>query len=146
MVKIVVVNPAEWIDKVRPMLDENWHETGFDFPFDPDVAFYQLLYDREMAFAVGAFDGDNVVGYCTVMVVSHPHNPSVKIASNDGMFVLPKYRNGLTSGRIIKFAEAQAKHMGATRFTWHCRSGTAFADMLQRKGYKPVDIVVMRDL
>lgn len=146
MVKIAIVNPAEWIDKVRDLLNDNWKETGFDFDFNPDVEFYQVLYDRGMAFAAGAFDDDVVVGYCTVMLAPHPHNPAIKIAANDGMFVLPSYRNGLTSGRIIKAAEARAKEMGATRFTWHCRSGTAFADMLQRKGYKPVDIVVMRDL
>ena len=45
MARVQVVNPAELIDKFRPLIQSNWAETGFDFPFDPDVEAYDRLWD-----------------------------------------------------------------------------------------------------
>lgn len=146
MVRVAIVNPAEWLDSVRSLLDANWQETGFDFEFKPDVETYRKLHDAGLMFAVAAFIDSCIVGYCTVTVVGHPHNPSVKVASNDALFVMAEYRNGLLPGRIMTTAVREARRRGASRFTWHCRAGTDFADMLLRHGYKPVDIVVMKEI
>ena len=145
-VELRIINPAEWIPRVRDLLAENWAETGFDFPFAPDVAAYQRLWDAGMVFAVGAFDGDMVAGYCTVTVTPHPHNMAVVVAANDALFVRPQYSNGLTAGRLILAAEREASRRGAGRFTWHCRAGTPLAGMLERRGYTPVDQVVMKEI
>lgn len=146
MTRIAIVNPAEWIPQIGDLLAANWAETGFDFPFAPDVAAYQRLYDAGLVFAVAALDGDSVVGYCTVVITPHPHNPTHIVAANDALFVAPAYRNGLTAGRLLKTVEAEAKRRGAARMLWHCRAGTDLADMLVRHGYAPIDIVVMKEL
>ena len=83
---------------------------------------------------------------CTVVVVPHPHNPAVVVASNDALFVAPAWRSGLVAGRLIRTAEREAKARGAHRFTWHCRAGTGLASMLARRGYTPVDQVVMKEI
>ena len=145
-VELRIVNPAEWIPRVRDLLAANWAETGFDFPFDPDVGAYQRLYDKGMVFAVGAFDGDAVVGYCAVTVAAHAHNPAVLVAGNDALFVAPAWRNTMVAGKLVRAAEAEASRRGATRFTWHCRAGTPLASMLARRGYTPVDQVVMKEI
>ena len=145
-VELRIINPAEWIPRVRDLLAANWAETGFDFPFDPDVGAYQRLYDRGMVFAVGAFDGDAVVGYCSVTVVAHAHNPAVLVAGNDALFVAPAYRNGLTAVRLMQESEAEAKRRGASRFTWHCRAGTPLIATLERRGYKLADQLVMKEI
>lgn len=146
MVRVAIVNPADVITSMRDLVDANWQETGFDFEFDPDVETYRKLHDAGLMFAVAAFVDGCIVGYCSVAVMGHPHNPSVKVASNDALFVKAEYRNGLLPGRIITTAVQEAKQRGASRFTWHCRAGTDFADMLLRHGYKPVDIVVMKEI
>lgn len=146
MTTIAIVNPAEWMPKVADLLEANWAETGFDFPFSPDIDAYQRMFDAGVIFAVAAMDRDRVVGYCTVVVVPHMHNPSVVVASNDALFVVPEYRHGLVAGRLIVAAEAEAKRRGAQRFTWHCRAGTNLSDMLCKHGYMPVDNVVMKGL
>ncbi|MFJ1253413.1 GNAT family N-acetyltransferase [Cupriavidus sp. CuC1] len=146
MTRIAIVNPAEWIPRIGDLLAANWAETGFDFPFAPDVEGYGRAFDAGLVFAVAALDGESVVGYCTVVVTPHPHNPAVLIAGNDALFVDPAYRNGLTTGRLLKAVEAEAKARGAVRMLWHCRAGTPLADMLTRHGYAPVDIVVMKEL
>ena len=146
MARVQVVNPAELIDRNRPLIQSNWAETGFDFPFDPDVEAYGRLWDAGYAFAVAAFVGDEVVGYAVITVVPHPHNPAVIVAANDALFVAPAYRNGITSGRLILAAEAEAKRRGARKIIWHARAGTPLATMLQTHGYTPIDVCVGKDL
>lgn len=146
MPQLRIVNPAEYLPQVGALLAANWAETGFDFEFRPDVAAYQRLYDAGMCFAVGAFEGDEVLGYCTVTVVPHPHNPAVVVASNDALYVRPDHRRGLLAGRLIVTAEREARARGARRFTWHTRAGTDLAQVMQRHGYTPVDVVVMKEL
>ena len=146
MVSIAIVNPAEYMPAIRSMIEENWAETGMDFDFDPDVEMYRKMHDTGMLFAVAAFEGNDVVGYCTVAMMPHQHNPKILFAGNDALFVAPKHRNGLVPGRLIKTAEREAKRRGALRFSWHCRAGTQLADSLIRHGYQPVDIVVMKEI
>ncbi|WP_186425087.1 GNAT family N-acetyltransferase [Cupriavidus metallidurans] len=146
MTRIAIVNPAECIPAIGGLLADNWAETGFDFPFAPDVATYGRLFDAGMCFAVAALDGDAVIGYCTVVITPHAHNPAVIVAANDALFIAPEYRNGLAAGRVLKAAEAEAKRRGAARMLWHCRAGTDLAEMLMRHGYAPADIVVMKEL
>ena len=146
MTTTAILNPAEWIPRVGELLAANWAETGFDFPFSPDVAMYQRLFEVGIVFAVGAFKADELVGYCTVCVIPHMHNPTIVVASNDALFVTPAHRNGSAAGRLILAAEAEAKRRGASRFTWHCRADTPLAAMLTKHGYEPVDNVVMKGL
>ena len=141
-----IVNPADWIERAMPLLRQNWAETGFDFEFAPDVSAYQRLFDAGVVFGVGALDGQDVAGYCTVTVVRHPHNPAVVVASNDALFVKPEWRGGAVALRLIQAAESEAVRRGAMRFTWHTRAGTSLAAVLERRGYKPADVVVMKEL
>lgn len=143
---IRIVDPSEYMAQARELIAANWAETGFDFPFAPDEAAYAQLARMGMMFAVAAFDGDAIIGYCTVMVSPHMHNPAVVVAANDALFVAPAYRGGTAAARIIRAAEAEAAQRGAGRFLWHCRAGTTLAQVLTRHGYEPVDNVVMRTL
>lgn len=145
MARIELVNPAEYMPAVVQLMRDNWAETGFDFEFNPSIEAYQRLYDAGLMFALAAFDGDEVIGYCAMTVMGHLHNPDVTFASNDALYVRPDHR-GITSVRLIQAAEAEAKQRGASRFLWHTRAGTPMAAMLERRGYKPVDITVMKEL
>lgn len=146
MIKFEIVNPADWMDSIQEMLQANWAETGFDFEFNPDVYLYQQLHKVGMMFAVAALDDDKLIGYCNVAMVRHLHNQDVLCAANDALYVMPEYRKGLTAGRLILAAEKEAKSRGATKFSWHCRAGTPFADMLIKHGYKPADLVVVKGI
>lgn len=146
MPTITLCNPADQIVRLRPLLESNWAETGFDFPFDPDQKAYRSFYEAGIAFALVAEDRGEPIGYCCVMVVPHPHNPSVLCGSNDALFVAPECRGGPAAARLIHAAEEEAKRRGASYFTWHCRAGTQLACVLERHGYKPVDVVVMKGI
>ncbi len=141
-----LVNPADWIDAIRSLLADNWAETGFDFELAPDVARYGALHDAGALFALAALDGDEVVGYCTAVVGAHLFNPAVLVASHDALFVARKWRGGTVAARLIAAAEAEAKRRGASRFCWHTRAGTGMAAMLERRGYRPADVVVFKEI
>lgn len=124
----------------------NWAETGFDIPFAPDVEVYERAEAGNFWFAFAAYDGEKLVGYSSAWIWPHPFNPAVMFCSSEALYVKPAYRGGSVPGRLIKQTEKQAKEMGASRFLWHTRAGTPFAEMLIKRGYKDLDTVVMRKI
>lgn len=144
--RIAVVRPDEYADRVRPLAEAHWREVGFDFPFEPDVEAYQRLADAGVLFALVAFEGEEVLGYCTVVLSPHLFNRAIVVAASDALFVTGTARRSLVSGRLIHAAENEARTRGATRFAWHCRAGTPLAEMLKAHGYAAVDEVVARAL
>lgn len=146
MPTITLCNPAEQIARLRPLLEQNWAETGFGFPFAPSVEAYQRLYEAGVSFCVLAEEDGEPVGYCCVMVAPHPHNPDVIFGANDALFVAPSHRGRSTAARLIRAAEEEARRRGASHFTWHCRAGTPLAATLERHGYTPADVVMLKGL
>lgn len=147
MIRLNIENPAEIIVEAGEMLQDNWAETGFNFPFAPSAEMYQSMYDAGVMVAAVARDGaGQVIAYCSLVVMPHPHNPAVKLGANDALFVAKPHRGGSVTYRLLKFVEAAAKAMGATMFSWHTRAGTPFAAMLIKRGYTPADTIVMRAL
>ena len=146
MSRISIVQPIDHMHEVVELMRDNWAETGFDFDFDPSPEHYQRIVNCDAMFAIAAFDDEQIVGYCTMVVTPHLHNPAVIVASNDALFVAKPYRNGLTAGRLIKAAEEESKRRGASKVLWHTRAGTGLAAMLERRGYEAADIVVMKGI
>ena len=145
MIRIELVDPAKYMSSIKELMNENWAETGFDFEFNPSVEMYQKAVDAGVMFALAAIDGEQIVGYCTMLVGPHMHNQDIIAASNDALYVTKAYR-GMTSARLIKAAEEEAKRRGAIRVMWHTRAGTGLAAMLERRGYSPADVIVMKGL
>jgi len=145
MVRIDFADPAMVIPAITDLMIDNWSETGFDFEFRPSVDMYRHAVESGAMFVLVAAVGSEIVGYCSMFVHPHMHNPSVVMAANDALFVKKEYR-GIISGRLIRAAEAESKKRGATRVLWHTRSGTALAAMLERRGYTPADVVVMKEI
>ncbi|CAB4165243.1 NAT_SF domain containing protein [uncultured Caudovirales phage] len=145
MVSIDLADPAVIMPAITGLMIENWSETGFDFEFRPSVDMYRMAVESGVMFALAVTLGSEIIGYCTMMIHPHMHNPSVIIAANDALFVKKEYR-GIIGARLIRAAEAESKKRGATRVLWHTRAGTPFADMLSRRGYKPADVVVMKEI
>lgn len=79
---------------------------------------YEQYGEKSPSFAIVAYDdAGEVAGFCSVFVSLHQHTSEV-MATNDVLFVLPKYRSGLLAGRLFVRAEAEAKARGAVAFQW----------------------------
>lgn len=145
MSRIALVEPADVMPAINDLMRQNWEETGFGFEFKPSVETYQAIVDLGLMFVLAAFDGDEIVGYCTMVITNHMHNPCIKVAANDALFVRPD-RRGITAGRLIVAAEREAAKRGATRVMWHTRAGTNLANAFIKRGYATADIVVMKEI
>lgn len=139
-----ITHPAAVMDEVMPLVEKHWGETGFDFPLNPSKETYQLLHDVGAVYAVVVREDGKAIGYCSAIVMAHPHNREVIIASSDALFLDYPYRKGLVAGRLISKVVEIAKSKGAEMFAWHTRAGSPLAAMLHKRGYEPADDVVMR--
>lgn len=128
------------------LLGQNWGETGFDFTLQPDLSLYERMADAGLLIALGAFEGDALVGYSTAFCSPHHFNPDIVFCHSDALFVLPEHRAGGAGARLIVATETAAKARGAHRICWHTRAGTSLAAVLERRGYRPADIIVTRSL
>ena len=139
-------NAAAALIEARDLVEANWKETGFDIPLNPDPALYDMAEQANSWFGLAAYDGDKMIGYSSAWLMRHPFNPSVIFASSEALYVKPGYRSGTAPARLIKATEQEAKAIGAVRMMWHTRAGTRFADMLRRRGYEDLDVVVMKEI
>lgn len=148
MVRITVVDLEQWdilLPKAMTLMADNWQETGFDFAFEPSLDMYRNALKMGAMFALAATDGEELIGYCTMFLSKHMHNPSMVFAANDALFVTPN-RRGIVGARLIRAAESESKNRGASRVLWHTRAGTGLARTLERRGYRPADVVVMKEI
>jgi Acetyltransferase (GNAT) family len=145
VIRYELVNPADHMDSIRELMEANWAETGFDFPFNPSTQMYQAAVDAGVMFVMMAFDGDSIVGYCSMVVHPHMHNPDVIVAGNDALFVKREYR-GITGARLIRLAEHESKLRGATLVVWRTRAGTDLYKAFIKRCYKPAEIAVMKEI
>lgn len=132
--------------EARDIVAANWAETGFDMPFEPSVEFYEQAEAINAWFGLAAFDEGKLIGYSSAWLYRHPFNLSVVVGSSEALYIKPAYRHGTAAGRLIRATEQEAKKLGASRFMWHTRAGTPFADMLKRRGYEELDVIVMKEI
>lgn len=131
-IEVKIVDPIENFEQAVPLFQASWAETGFPFPFVPEDAkkFYSHVASLGMLFAAGAYDGDELVGYCIITIVPHPFNHSIRICNADGLFIFPDYRKGRVLASLMEAARIIGRKYGAHSVHWHAQANTEFARML----------------
>lgn len=131
-VEIKVVDPIVNFDAASQMLLDNWAESGTPMPFklEDTRRFYQHLAAVGMLFAVAAYEGTVLIGYCIVTIVPYPMNHSYFVCNADGLYIRPEYRSGLVLGRMMEAVRFLAKDNKARAIQWHAADGSPFVDML----------------
>ena len=124
---------------IRSLAEEHWQESGFKGALSWDAAL------GLPGFVVVSSKGKEVLGYVAVMVVPS-HLSGQLVAHSDATYMRPQSRGSLAAGKLLKAAEAEAASQGATEFHWHLRPGTPAADALTRRGYRPTDITLTKEL
>lgn len=146
MLTIREIQAAEHIGKVQRLLAENWAETGFNFDLCPDIEMVRRLQDADLLFVLGAFDDGELVGYSSALIAPHTYNPSIICCNSDALFVRRAWRKTSAGARLIAETERVAAEKGASRMLWHTRAGTPLAAALERRGYEPADVIVMKEI
>lgn len=142
--RVAEIQIADNFEQALPLLRANWEETGFDAPFDPSKEQYVAMQECGALFAIGAFDGDQIIGYSTAIIVPYAHSQHYRYCATDALFVTPAYRHATIGARLIAETERIAQARGARFIAWHTRAGTGFAEVLGKRGYEPADVVMVR--
>jgi len=98
-------------------------------------AFQETIYralDAGESFGVIAWDEGEVAGFVSVFMSIATHFDGV-VGSNDVLYVVPKYRNTLVPGRLMVFAEREAKRRGAIAFDWAANNKTSLDESLSKR-------------
>lgn len=146
MLAIKEIDLVERLESMMDLFRLNWAETGFDFDMKPNVDLLRALQADGCMFVLGAFDGDMIIGYCSATVCPHIYSTEIVCCASDALFVLPEYRKTSAGARLIVATERAGATRGANRMLWHTRAGTSLSAVLEKRGYVPADIVVMKGI
>lgn len=146
---IVRISAVESIPLARPLLVEHWEEIARNkdlMVLAPDEDTYAALEKAGILFTLGAFDGDELVGYSATMVHQHLHYKALRYATNDVLFVSKRHRQGRLGVRLMRETELIAKERGAQLMLWHAKTDTPLEAILPRMGYAVQDVIFSKAL
>lgn len=146
MIEVREGSLADNIDRMDALFAANWSETGFDFPLQLDKERYKQFEALGILVIIGAFNGDEVVGYSLASVLPHPFNPQIVFCNSDVLFLLKEFRYTSAGARLIAKTKDVARQRGAKKIFWHARGDTHFAGMLRKRNLHLADEVFMEDL
>lgn len=148
-IRIVEISVSEHIDQVGELLHEHWLELAKNktlMVLKPDAARYRAMEQVGMVLALGAFDGDAMVGYSVNFVSQHLHYADLVYAHNDVLFIAQSHRLGRAGYRLIQATEQLAKARGARMLVWHAKQDTPLDSLMPRLGYGVQDILYSKEL
>lgn len=126
---------SEHLASIRALLCAHWRESEPDVSEaepDPQTDTYQALSDAGLTVAFGAFEGDEMVGYCVAFVSHHLHY-GVLYAAHDALFVRKDRRNSPIGLRLINATRHECKARGAKFMVWTAKPDSQFSKILLRQ-------------
>lgn len=149
MVTIREITATDWIGQAWSLLEAHREELTTNkeiMVLSPDVDTYCMLEAKGALLSLGAFEGDELVGY-SVNIISHNlHYRDVQMCQNDVLYVRADKRQGPTGLRLMHETERLAKERGAHLVLWHAKPNTNLSEILPRLGYRVQDVVYTRVL
>ena len=138
------------IDEVRRASDlvrAHHAEVEPEHELDPDWVAYGEIEAAGRLFVLGVFSGEALVGYSiNVDVPAHIHYRGTHYAQNQAFFVAEANRRGGTGRALLEATEREAKRRGASRLLTHAKLGTAYEAMLDRSGFRVVEVLHGKEL
>lgn len=105
--------------------------------FTPDWAKMADWEDAGRFVAFTVRHGNRVVGYLAFHLTDGYHT-NKKIATEDGLFLVPEHRRGLTAVRLIRYAETALKAIGVGEIHVITKAGTTADQLMDRIGYPAI--------
>jgi GNAT superfamily N-acetyltransferase len=140
---------SEWIERAAPLLQQHWEEIALNkqlMVLKPDAETYRRLEQQNKLVSVGAFAGDELVGYSVNLLQNHLHYADLVVAMNDVLYLAPEYRQGSAGRRLLDATEKAVRDRGARMLCWHAKPETALNAILPRLGYGVQDVIFSKEL
>ncbi len=128
---------------IKELLEMEWSEYGLDWPFglNPDWTFYTTLETQGALWCFTMRQDGKLCGYVIFILSNHPHHKHKTCAKMDLFYVLPQFRAGFNSVKLLKYAE---ERMGADFVMLSCAHGSRVDSLYKRMGYSAVETVYVK--
>lgn len=107
---------------------------------------YFSLEQAGMILCLGAFLGEECIGYSINFFTNHMHYKEMFYMQNDLLFVAEEHRKTRVGLDLIRETEKQAFARGAEMMLWHAKENTSLNTLMPRLGYKVQDIIYSKVL
>ena len=137
----------ELFNEALPLLKKHFDEISAfkDIPLDPDLEGYLKTDEAGMMRCFTMRTADNLlIGYAVFFVRFNPHYKNSLQAVQDIIYVHPAYRG--KGGKFILWCDDQLRAEGIQVVYHHIKAAHNFGPMLERIGYKLVDLIYARRL
>lgn len=108
--------------------------------WNPDLQRYQLLEDAGLIVAVGAYDGDELVGYSINVLSVHLHY-QLPMGRNDVLYLAPAYRQGHNGNALMDATRDALQRRGAAFAVWSAKPDTPLHKLLEHGGATVLETV-----
>lgn len=143
-----ITTPA-FCDELKPLLEKHYLEIAHyqDIPLNPNFDQYLKLEEIGMlrCFTCRSDDG-KLLGYAIFFVKHNLHYQSSLQAVQDIIFIDPSCRNAGFGAKFITFCDDKLKAESVQAVYHHVKEAHNFGPLLERIGYKLVDLIYARRL
>ncbi|WP_300379619.1 hypothetical protein [Henriciella sp.] len=148
-VRFEEIGASDFLDMAMPLLAEHREELATDkalMVLKPDRERYEALDDLGMLLVIGAFRGEELVGYSANIISPNLHYSDLTMCQNDVLFVRKADRKGPLGLKLIRETEKRGKARGAQIMLWHAKPGTSLDKLMPRMGASVQDVIWKRNL
>lgn len=149
MIEFREIRPFEYLELMEPMLVDHWLALG-SFPdlapLKPDFATIIALDENGKLMSIGAFNGDELVGYSINVMTNWLHSADVLMCQNMVIWLDVKYRAGANGLKLIRETERLAKAKGCGVFLCGAKDDTTMFELLPKLKYTVHETVYARVL
>lgn len=136
------------IAEMMPLLERHFEEISAnqDIPLEVDRDGYQKLQDLGTLRIFTARKQGQLIGYSVYFIHHNLHYKSSLQAVQDVLFIDKEHRKGTVGGHLIKWCDNQLRSEGVQVVYHHVKAAHNFGPLLERIGYKLVDLIYARRL
>ena len=135
--------------EIQPLIKEHYEAIALHkdvIKLNPDWKQYAKMDAVNALRVYTARSGGDLVGYFVVVVSKSLHYQDHLFATNDIIYLSPKYRKGTAGIRLIKYAEEQVKAEGITLLVINTKAHAPFDAILERQGFELTERVYSKCL
>ena len=128
---------SDWLERAEGLALDHWREVGEELGLPPPSVspdHVKVLEQAGALFAIGAIDGDTLVGYSLNVVGPTLNFSMMRVCQNEGLFV-DKAHRGSAALRLIRETEAEAARLSCRRIIWHTYRRTRAEALFERRAY-----------
>lgn len=133
--------------QLTALLDEYAAECAIDGLPHPKakMEMYRELERLGALYTIGAWLGDELIGFVTILAPTLPHY-GVCVAANESFFVAAAHRSTGAGDKLLDAAEARALDVGSPGLLATGPEGGVLVKVLPRRGYKKTGAVFFKRL